>query len=341
MQIHATLGPASLGASGVEDLIAAGADVIRLNLSHTRVADLPALVRRVHDASRSIERPVRIAADVRGRKLRIGPLLDEEVTLRAQQRYELICAPEETQQTGDAHRAWVNHPSLARGISTGASILLDDGALALRVESIVGDRIRCIVETGGLLPQRSGVNVPGRQLQVPALTPKDLADLDALAPLGIDELYMSYVESAQDIAQLRAACSSRSHMKALPIVAKIERAVALDHVEAIAVAADAVCLARGDLGVEIPLADIPFVQRRVVQQTHAAGRPFILAGEILYSLVTRHVPTRAELTDVAAAVEQDVDGYILSDETAIGVAPATAVRTLRALVTSMQQRAGI
>jgi len=216
--------------------------------------------------------------------------------------------------------------------------LLDDGALRLSVVAAQSNRIACRICLGRVLPERSGLNVPAVPLALPALTAKDLSDLDAIGRLPVDFVYLSYVESAADIAHLREALIARR--LDLPIVAKVDRQVAVQRLPEIAAAADAICLARGDLGVEVALADIPFVQRAAVAQTHAAGKPFILAGEVLYAMVGRQIPACAELTDVVTAVEQGVHGFILSDETAVGVAPAVAVRTLRSLIEAITARLG-
>ena len=188
------------------------------------------------------------------------------------------------------------------------------------------------------MPERSGLNVPAVPLALPALTAKDMRDLDVISRLPVDFVYLSYVESDVDIIRLREALAARG--RDLPIVAKVERQIAVQRLPEIAAAADAICLARGDLGVEVPLADIPFVQRTAVTQTHAAGKPFILAGEVLYAMIGRQIPARAELTDVAMAVEQGVDGFILSDETAVGIAPAVAVHTLQSLIEAITARLG-
>jgi pyruvate kinase len=227
---------------------------------------------------------------------------------------------------------------LAGAVPAGADILLDDGAIRLRAMGIYDNRIVCRILVGGALPERSGLNVPAVPLTLPSLTAKDLADLDVITQLPVDFVYLSYVESEADVIRLHAALAERGCD--LPVVAKVERQVAVAHLAEIAAAADAICLARGDLGVEVPLADIPFVQRAAVAQTHAAGKPFILAGEVLYAMIGRQIPARAELTDVAAAIEQGVDGFILSDETTIGVAPAVAVRTLHGLIDAISRRLG-
>jgi pyruvate kinase len=336
IEIHATLGPASFDDAVIRSLLMAGASAIRLNLSHCDRDSLPGLVDRIRRHSLEVNRSVRIGPDIRGRKLRIGPLVGGQATLVAGRDYDLVCVDEGEELLGDDRAAWVNHPLLAHDLPAGADILLDDGALHLSVVEAQGNHIACRICVGGALPERSGLNVPSVPLALPALTTKDMRDLDVISRLPVDFVYLSYVESGADIAALREALAARG--RDLPIVAKVERHVAVQRLPEIAAVADAICLARGDLGVEVPLADIPFVQRAAVAQTHAAGKPFILAGEVLYAMIGRQMPARAELTDVAIAVEQGVDAFILSDETAIGVAPAVAVRTLQTLIDAITAR---
>jgi len=334
IQIHVTLGPASSSPHTIEQLIEAGADVFRLNLSHCSPAELHSLVGLVRAVAHRLAKPVQIAADIRGRKLRLGPFDDQEVTLVAGQEYILHAAEEGAELPGDARQAWVNHPRLVDRLRPGAAILLDDGALRLRVEAVGQADVTCRVEVGGPLPARSGLNIPGVPSDLPPLGRKDFNDLDAIANLPVDAVYLSHVEWADDICLLRQALKERN--RPLPIIAKVERRLAIEHLASIIAEADAICLARGDLGVEVPLAEIPLIQRRAVAETHAAGKPFILAGELFYSLVSRQTPARAELTDLFIALEQGVDGFILSDETAIGVAPVNAVQMLRGLIGEMR-----
>lgn len=332
--VHVTLGPASSDPQTIEQLIETGADVFRLNLSHCSPAEFHSLVGLVRSVAHRLAKPVRIAADIRGRKLRLGPFQDDEVTLVAGQQYVLHPTEEGEELPGDACQAWVNHPRLVDRLRPGVAILLDDGALRLRVEAIGPTDVVCRVEVGGPLPARSGLNIPGVPSDLPPLGRKDLKDLDAIANLPVDAVYLSHVEQADDILVLRQALKQRN--RPLPIIAKIERRLAVEHLASIIPEADAICLARGDLGVEVPLAAIPLIQRRAVAETHATGKPFILAGELFYSLVSRQTPARAELTDLFVALEQGVDGFILSDETAIGIAPVNALQTIKGLIREMQ-----
>ncbi|NOZ26634.1 MAG: hypothetical protein GXP39_01090 [Chloroflexi bacterium] len=331
-EIHFTLGPTSWPPTTLRAVLEAGAHTCRVNLSHMQPDQLEAWFAHVRGVAAEIGKSIRIGADVRGRKLRIGPLPDGRITLTVGQTFTLIpVGTSEEAPGGDGH-ASVNCPALGEIARPGDLILLDDGALRLRVKAAQNGSVECIVEIGGSLPERSGVNLPGRRITLPSLTAKDRQDLDALAPLRPDCVYLSYVETAADIALLRHELAQRGlHV---PIIAKIERAVALAHIEEIAAAADALCLARGDLGVEVPLPQIPRVQRQVAQAAREAQTPVLLAGEVLYSMIDRHIPYRAEVTDVAVALEQGYAGFILSDETAMGCDPPGAVRWIQRIASA-------
>ncbi len=329
LDIHFTLGPASWPEPVLHAILAAGATACRINLSHTQPEQLATWFAHVRRAAEVSGRALAIGADVRGRKLRIGPLPGGQIMLTVGQRLTLIPVGVAEERPGDGDWVSVNCPTLGQIARAGDRVLLDDGALRLRVEETQTDAVRCIVEVGGPLPERSGCNLPGRALQLPPLTPKDAADLDALATLHPDFVYFSYVEDDSDISALRAELAQRGLH--IPIIAKIERAVAVANAAAIARVADGLCLARGDLGVEVSLPQLPAVQRYIAAMASALGTPLLLAGEVLFSLVTRRIPFRAEATDIAVAVEQGWTGFILSDETAIGCDPPGAVRWLHAI----------
>lgn len=338
LDIHFTLGPASWPDPVLQEILAAGATACRINLSHTQPEQLAAWFAHVRRSAAASRRALAIGADVRGRKLRIGPLPNGQITLAAGQRLTLIPVGVAEERLGDDGALSVNCPTLGHIAQGGDVILLDDGALRLRVEETQVDAVLCIVEVGGTLPERSGCNLPGRALRLPPLTPKDAADLDALATLHPDFVYFSYVEDASDVCALRAELDRRGLH--IPIVAKIERAVAVTNAAAIARVADGLCLARGDLGVEVSLPRLPSIQKQVAATARALGIPLLLAGEVLFSLVTRRIPFRAETTDIAVAVEQGCAGFILSDETAIGCDPPGAVRWLYAIAEEARKERG-
>lgn len=326
VHVHFTIGPASWPEPVLHDLIATGPVACRVNLSHTQPGELAGQVARLRAAAAEVGRKLLIGADIRGRKVRIGPLPGGSLELAADARFDLVPVPTDAEEPGGEDHASVNCPTLGQAVRPGDLLLLRDGALRLRVDALAERRVRCYVEVGGTLTERCGFAAPGRRLLMPPLTGKDEADLDALVAAQPDFVYLSYVETAEDIALLRGSLEHRG--LTLPVTAKIERAVALAHLDEIAAAADALCLARGDLGVELALPKLPAAQRQVVSAAHAAKKPVLLAGEVLYTMVSRPVPSRAELTDVVVALEQGCAGFVLSDETAVGCDPAGAVRWL-------------
>lgn len=331
--LQCTLGPALADDSVLSETVAAGATACRINLSHCRADDLAGAFGRIRAAAARCAKKFTIGADLRGRKLRIGPLPDGAVELIENDQFRLVPVAVDAEQLGSAQSASVNCPVLGTTVRAGDAIVLDDGMLRLRVEAASADEVRCRVERGGRLPERSGLAIPGRAIELPALTVKDLVDLDALSLLRPDFVYLSFCETAADVQLLRAELARRG--LSIPIVAKIERAVAVDHIVDIVQTADAICVARGDLGVEVPLFELPAAQRRVMSAARAAAKPALVAGEVLYSMVSsRSRPTRAEVTDVMVALEQGAAGFVLSDETAVGRWPVATVRWLREFIDS-------
>lgn len=331
--LHLTLGPSLADDSVLAATVAAGATACRINLSHCLVDDLAGSFGRIRAAYGKCGTELPIGADLRGRKLRIGALPGGAIEIAAGSVLRLLPVAVDAERLGSGDSASVNYPGLGTAVLPDDAILLDDGMLRLRVESATADEVRCLVEQGGQLPERSGLAIPGRPTALPALTEKDLVDLDALALVRPDFVYLSYCETAADIELLRAELAHRD--LAIPIIAKIERAVALDHIAELVAAADGICLARGDLGVELPLVELPAAQRLVMAAARSAGKPALLAGEVLYSMVNNRArPTRAEVTDVMVALEQGAGGFVLSDETAVGRWPVASVSWLRSFIAS-------
>lgn len=327
--IHFTIGPACWPEPVLDAVIRTGITSCRINLSHTKPDELPRWFAHLRSAMKRTGKEFRIGADIRGRKLRIGSLPGGQVDLEPGQEFSFIPTAAEAEQPGTATSASVNCPVLSEVVKPGDPVLLDDGTYRLRISSVDRSGVHCRVETGGELSERCGFYLPKSIIRLPALTPRDEADLDALAELRPDFVYLSFVQTASDILELRKALQRRK--LEVPIVAKVERSLAITNIAEIVQASDGICLARGDLGVEIPLPELPATQRRVIAECTKHGKPGLLAGEVLFSLIEREVPFRAETTDVDAAVEQGFGGFILSDETAIGCNPPNAVRWLRAL----------
>ena len=325
-KIVATIGPASVGR--VDELVAAGMDVARLNFSHGTPADHEAAARAVRDASARAGRPVAVLVDLAGPKVRLGCLLPGGVTLATGATFTLRRGAE----IGDAHGAATNHGGLARDLQPGDRISLADGAVELRVTT-TGDDVACQVVTGGVLRSHAGVNVPAVRLSLPAITDRDRADVVRARALGADYIAQSFVRQASDVDALRAALGESK----IPIVAKIETGAAVEAAPDILQAADAVMLARGDLGVDVDLERVPLIQKRLTRQAVTMGVPAIIATHMLESMIEEPRPTRAEVSDVANAGLDDADAVMLSAETAIGRHPVAAVATAARIATETER----
>lgn len=315
-KILATLGPASSDPDRIATLFRAGADVFRLNFSHGEHADH----RQRYDAIRRLEqetrRPIGILMDLQGPKLRVGRFADGRVTLKTGQgfRFDLDRAP------GDDRRVCLPHPEVLSVLQPGVELLLDDGKLRLRVENSGDGFADAAVTTGGILSDRKGVNVPGVILPVEPLTEKDRADLRFGLELGVDWVAQSFVQRPEDMAELRRLIAGRA-----ALMVKLEKPAAIDRLQEIVELSDAVMVARGDLGVESPPEDVPSLQKRIVAACRKAGKPVVVATQMLESMISSPRPTRAEASDVATAIYDGTDAVMLSAETASGEYPLEAV----------------
>jgi len=321
-KIVATIGPACDAPERLDALLAAGVDVARLNFSHEDRAAHGARIRRLREAAARAGRHLAILQDLAGPKVRVGPMADGPVALQPGQAFAITSRP----VPGDAERVSTNTPQLPAAVRPGDHLLLADGALELEVESADAETIRARVLVGGTLGAGKGINLPSRSLDVPSLTAKDEADLAFGVEQGVDLVAVSFVRGAADVEaardRLRAAGGDQ------PLVAKIEKHEALADLDAIVAAADGVMVARGDLGVETPLASVPRVQKRIIAACNHAGKPVITATQMLLSMVESRRPTRAEVADVANAVLDGSDALMLSEETAVGAQPAEAVAVM-------------
>lgn len=335
-KIIATIGPASDSPDALAALIGAGMSVARLNASHTSREALERRLTAVRKAAEHEGRHIAVMLDLGGPKLRVGEIAPGTVLLEGT-RFELVTGA----CLGDASRACVSHPELAADVPDDARLLLDDGRIELRAVGRREDALITEVVTGGVLTSHKGVNVPGVHLSVDAITPDDAADLAWAIDDHVDLVAQSFVRSAADITRLRALMGER----AIPIVAKIEKHEALSDISGIVAAADAVMVARGDLGVETAPEQVPVAQRRIVAACRAAGKPVIIATQMLESMTTSVRPTRAEASDVANAIFSEVDAVMLSAETAVGEHPALAVATMARIAetaeTSLAERTDV
>jgi pyruvate kinase len=321
-RIVCTLGPSSASPAVVRRLVVAGMDVARLNFSHGDASTHRRAVEVVRQVERACRRHVALLQDLQGPKIRTGALEPPQVRLARGRRVTLTSQ----QVTGGPDLVPVSHRELIEGLRPRDRVLLADGQIELRVQETAADSAVCSVTRGGLLEARKGVVAPGRPLDLPALTDKDLSDLRLGTGLGFDYVALSFVRGARDIEALRRAldaCGLRT-----PIVAKLERPEGIRHLSEILGCVDAVMVARGDLGVELSLAQVPAVQKDVIERCSRAGVPVITATEMLESMVTSNRPTRAEASDVANAIWDGTDAVMLSQETSIGAHPVEAVRAM-------------
>ncbi|ENO78639.1 pyruvate kinase [Thauera sp. 63] len=327
-RILATLGPASSSLESIRALAEAGADVFRLNFSHGSHADHAERLQLIRRVEQELERPIGVLMDLQGPKLRVGRFADGKVTLKAGASFRLDLSPEDGNET----RVSLPHPEIFAALERGTELLLDDGKLRLRVESFGPDFAETAVIVGGVLSDRKGVNVPGVVLPISPLTAKDRADLAFGLSLGVDWVALSFVQRPEDIRETRELVGDRTW-----IMAKLEKPAAIDQLEPIVALADGIMVARGDLGVELPPQQVPVLQRRIVRAARAAGRPVVVATQMLESMISAPVPTRAEASDVATAVYDGADAVMLSAESASGQYPVEAVSIMHRIICEVEK----
>jgi pyruvate kinase len=327
-KIVATLGPASDGPQRIRALFEAGADVFRLNLSHGTHDDH----RRRYDAIRQIEqevgRPIGVLVDLQGPKLRVGTFRNGGVNLTQGSRLRLDLSSE----PGDEHRAPLPHGEVLEALKPGAQLLLDDGRIRLQCEACGSDHVDTVVVTGGRLSDRKGVNVPDLVLGLSPLTAKDRTDLQFGLDIGADWIALSFVQRPEDVAEARRLIGQRA-----AIMIKIEKPAALAHLDELIGLSDAVMVARGDLGVEMPPEDVPSAQKRIVGACRLAGKPVIVATQMLESMIHVPAPTRAEASDVATAVYDGADAMMLSAESASGDYPVESVSMMNRIIARVER----
>ena len=319
VKILATLGPASASLEMIEKLFIAGVDVFRINMSHTNHALLKELHGHIRAVEAKLKRPIGILADLQGPKIRIGTFTEKEVKIVAGDQFVFDTNPE----PGDATRVYLPHPEIFAGAKKGDNLLLNDGRLRVEITDATPTRLDTRVIYGGLLSNRKGVNLPDTLLPIPALTDKDRADLEAAASLGVDWIALSFVQRPEDVAEAQKLVKGRAG-----VMAKIEKPSALPVLDEILKISDGIMVARGDLGVEIPLETVPACQKHITRSARRFGKPVVVATQMLESMITEPVPTRAEVSDVATAVYEGADAVMLSAESASGAWPEKAVQTM-------------
>lgn len=331
-KIISTIGPASRAPERLRALIEAGTDVVRLNMSHGTYEEHAAVISTVRRLSDERRKPVAILLDLAGPKVRTGRLRDGR-PVELMTGSQIVLTSEEV--VGDATRLSTTYPQLVQEVPIGARLLLDDGLIELRVEEKRAGEIVCRVVHGGLLGERKGLNLPGVTLSLPALTEKDRADLAFGLQLGVDYIGLSFVRSAADCQAARQLIEQAGAQT--PIIAKIEKAEAVTHLDEILAAADGVMVARGDLGVETSVESVPLVQKAIIAAANRSEKVVITATQMLQSMIENPRPTRAEASDVANAILDGSDAVMLSGETAIGAFPVEAVAVMDRIIRSAEQ----
>ena len=330
-KILATLGPASRDSAVIESLLSAGANAVRINMSHGTREEQTEDIKRAREAAKTLKRPLAVLVDLSGPKIRTRHLRDgKPVILKAGDTFILTTRD----VVGDEKQVATNYPDLAQVVEPGTRLLLDDGAIALVVESTTKTDVVCRIINGGVLGERKGINLPGVSLPIDSLTEKDIEDLKWAVGQNVDYIALSFVRRAEDCS--RAKTLIREAGGRAPLVAKIEMAEAIDHLDDIIATADAVMVARGDLGVETSVELVPVYQKRIIEKAMQAGKMVITATQMLQSMVTNPRPTRAEASDVANAVWDGTDALMLSNETASGLYPVSSVETMCRIIDSAE-----
>ncbi|MCY4300122.1 MAG: pyruvate kinase [Aestuariivita sp.] len=327
VKIVATLGPASSDFEVIRALHQAGADVFRLNMSHGTHEDIRSKYEQVRRVEDELNSPIAVLADLQGPKLRVGTFKDgeEQLSAGAQFRFDLDAV------AGDSSRVNIPHPEILSALTPGARLLVNDGKIRLRVIECADDYANCEVTAGGTISNRKGVNVPDVVLPLAALSDKDREDLEFVCDLGVDWLALSFVQRPEDVDEARRLAAGRA-----AILSKIEKPAAVECFDDILEVSDGIMVARGDLGVEMPVHAVPPIQKRLVRKCRAAAKPVIVATQMLESMIESPMPTRAEVSDVATAIYEGTDAIMLSAESAAGSYPVEAVQTMDNVATEVE-----
>ena len=330
MKVVATLGPASDSQDVLMAMFRAGADVFRLNMSHGTHEEIAARHNRVRRIEKETGRPICILADLQGPKIRCGTFRNGEVELKAGDRFRF----ELNNAEGDQTRVSLPHEEVFSVLSPGSRLLVNDGRVHLEVEDCGVGFANCRIVVGGEISDRKGVHVPGAVLPVPALSSKDREDLEFACSLGVDWLALSFVQRPEDVIEAQGLVAGRA-----AVMAKIEKPSAVKAFDRILDCVDGVMVARGDLGVEMPVQNVPPIQKRLVRACRRAGKPVVVATQMLESMTSAPVPTRAEVSDVATAIYEGTDAIMLSAESAVGMFPVEAVQTMNNVAEEVEKDA--
>jgi pyruvate kinase len=321
-KIVCTIGPASDSSATIEELIRAGMNVARLNFSHRSREEHAGYIRTIREVASRLNIPMAILQDLSGPRIRTGILKEKEIQLKEGTDFTLTSR----KIVGNEHEVSVNPPGLPESVKPGDVIYLDSGAMKLAVIDATATDVRCSVIVGGVLGWEKGINVPGVNLKIPSYTDKDISDLLFGVEQAVDLIALSFVRDGEDVLRLRRLLNERG--ADTPIIAKIEKWEAWENLDGILSAADSLMVARGDLGVEIPIEKIPLIQKEIIRRCNHAGKPVITATQMLESMINSPFPTRAEVSDIANSIIDGTDAVMLSGETAVGRYPAEAVRVM-------------
>ncbi|RJF86069.1 pyruvate kinase [Sphingomonas cavernae] len=331
VRVLATLGPASNTPEMIRKLYVAGADAFRINMSHGSHEGHARVIAAIRELEKELGRAMTILVDLQGPKLRVGRFAGGSVMLETGKPFLL----DRDKAPGDENRVNLPHPEIFEALEPGTRLLLDDGKLCLRVQSVAKDRIETLVETGGKLSDNKGLNVPDVIVPMAALTEKDRKDLSFALEQGADWIALSFVQRAEDVAEARRLIGGKA-----ALLAKIEKPSAIERLDGILELADAVMVARGDLGVELPPEAVPPLQKRIVESARRLGRPVVVATQMLESMITAPTPTRAEVSDVANAIYDGADAVMLSAESAAGAWPVESVAMMNKIATAVESDPG-
>lgn len=337
-KIVATLGPASSSAEVIEDMIKAGADVCRINFSHGSYENVESQIKTIRAINKKLGTHIAILADLQGPKLRIGVVENNGVELVAGK--EIIISTKEC--IGTAERLYITYPQFPKDVNIGENILIDDGKLLLTVVDTNGtDEVKAIISHGGILSSKKGVNLPNTKISLPCLTEKDLRDLDFALTQKVDWIGLSFVRSAEDIRELKMLIRNFGQHVPTRVVAKIEKPEAIKDIDNIINETDALMVARGDLGVEVPMQEVPVIQKMLVRKCLERSKPVIIATQMMESMITNISPTRAEVNDVANSVMDGADAVMLSGETSVGNHPARVVSAMSKIIEHVEAESDI
>ena len=328
VKILATVGPASSEEPMLRKLFEAGADVFRINMSHSSHDLMRELVRRIRNVEEAVKRPIGILCDLQGPKLRVGKFENVKAELTTGQTFTLDDNP----APGSSTRVHLPHPEILQSVQPGHRLLIDDGKLSLLAEACDGKSIRCKVISGTMISDKKGVSLPDTVLPVGALTEKDRADLDACLAENVDWIALSFVQRPDDVAEVKKIAAGRA-----AVMSKLEKPQAIERLAEIIEISDALMVARGDLGVEMPLEAVPGIQKQITRAARKAGKPVVVATQMLESMITAAAPTRAEVSDVATAVFEGADAVMLSAESASGAYPVEAVATMARIAENVER----